>query len=97
MATPRTGTPKPTLDLAKIISASVTARLGKRLAPGGGILAGILVKPGDLERSGVSATSLAKSIARDVAEVTGLKIVPKTIKVPGGILAGFIPPKVFDR
>ncbi len=87
---------KPTLDLAKITSASVAARLGKKLPAGGGILAGILVEPNDLERLGVSAAALARGIAADVAADTGLKIVPKTIKVPGGILAGFMPPRVFD-
>ncbi len=88
---------KPTLDLAKITSASVAARLGRSLPAGGGILAGILVKPTDLERLGMSAAALARDIAGDVANETGLKIVAKTMKVPGGIIAGFLPPKVFDR
>ena len=70
--------------------ASVKAALGKQ--PGGGIINGFVLDEGALEKLGVSANELAKSVTANTAKATGLKLTATVIKRPGSILVGFIPP-----
>lgn len=85
------------LDLAKIAAASVTARLGKQPSSGPGILTGMIVRPDAIAALGKTPATLAAEIAKDVSTKTGLKLTPKFVAGDGGILVGFLPPKIFDE
>jgi len=77
-------------NLRAITLASVKAAIGKQ--PGGGIINGFVLDETALEKLGVSANALAKSVTSATAKATGLKLTPVVIKKPGSITVGFLPP-----
>lgn len=77
-------------ELRAATLASVKAALGK--LPRGGIINGFVLSEAALEKLGVSALVLAKSVTATTASATGLQLKPAVIKQSGTILVGFLPP-----
>jgi hypothetical protein len=80
-------------DLAKAVEKAVTANTGSKIP--GGIIMGIIVRPGSKFDVNVAARNVTKEVAR---AVPGVKLTPKVI-IDGGITTmGFIfRPVEFDR
>lgn len=87
-------------NLAAATKASVQAALGKELirtlGPGG-ITAGILLRDTELAATEAKPLDLAKSIAKQVRVESGIKVTPQVTKLPGGILVGYILPRLMKQ
>lgn len=81
-------------DLQSATAASIAAVTGKPLKKPG-VLAGFILADAVAEKLGKSPLALAKEIAGSTSKATGLPLKAVAQKLPGGgILCGYIQPKV---
>lgn len=81
-------------DLRSATAASLKAALGKKIAGKVPIICGIFVEQQEIERLDQSGDALAKEIAQQVSIASGIKVKPGAQKIPGGIIVGFVQPKI---
>ena len=84
-------------DLRAATAASVNAVLGKTFIRPPGVLAGFLTDEAALNRLGTTASKLAKDVAGQVSRTSGIRVTPAIKAGPGGILVGYIQPRLFKR
>ena len=84
-------------DLRVATEASIRAALAKTPIKRPGILTGFLLDKASIARLDVSPGRLAKDIASSTGKLSGLRLRPVARRVPGGILVGFMPPKIMKR
>ena len=90
-----------TKDLKTVTELSVKAVLAKRLrstasvkegpAPAPDIVTGFVLSPEAVE-SPNAARSIAREVAKAVGEASGIRVTPKVLTFPGGIVVGYVPP-----
>ena len=83
-------------DLRAATVASVRAVLGKKFV-GGGVLVGLMIDKTAIDKLDVSATQLAKDLTKQASLASGIKLTPGVKPGKGGILVGFLPPKIARR
>lgn len=81
-------------DLRAATEASIKAVLGKAPLRRPGILTGIWLDKSSISRLDTSPARLAKDIASSTARLSGIRLTPIVRPVKGGVLVGFIPPKI---
>jgi hypothetical protein len=81
-------------DLRSATAASLKAVLGKKIAGKVPIICGIVMQEEALAQLDRAPEDLAKGIAKEISLASGIKVKPGVQKGPGGILVGFIQPKI---
>lgn len=80
-------------DLKAATEASVRAVLGKKVT-GRGVLVGLWLDKAAINELGVSANALARDVSKQVSAISGIRVTPGIKPGRGGVLVGFIPPKL---
>jgi hypothetical protein len=85
-------------NLAAVTKASVKAALvkasnDKRREPPG-TLTGFWINDEELQELGVTAEQLATDVAKGVKDALGIAVKAEVIRLPGGVLTGFVPPPI---
>ena len=81
-------------DLRSATAASLKAVLGKKVVGKVPIICGIVLQEEVLAQLERAPEDLAKGIAKEVSVASGIKVKPGVQVGPGGILVGFIQPKI---
>ena len=81
-------------DLRAATEASVKAVLGGRFVTRPGVLVGLWIDRTSINKLDVSAGTLAKNLAKQVSVISGIKVTPGIRPGKGGVLVGFIPPRI---
>lgn len=84
-------------DLRSATLTSVRAVLGKAVPPRPGILAGYWLDDAKLKRLGREPEDLASEIARQVSAKSGIKVTPGIVGGKGGVLVGYVQPRLTKR
>jgi len=81
-------------DLRSATAASLKAVLGKKVAGKVPIICGIFVDQQEVARLDRAPEELARGIAKEISISSGIKVKPGAQTLPGGIIVGFIQPKI---
>lgn len=84
-----------TMDLRAATAASIQAVLGKRFPGRPGVLVGLWLDRGVIGKLGIGPAQIAKDISKQVSVTSGIKVTPGTKAGPGGVLVGYIQPRIF--
>jgi hypothetical protein len=84
-------------DLQAATAASIKAVLGKKFVGRTGVLAGILIDPEQIQSLTTNPTTLAKELAAGVSAASGIKVKPAIQIGKGGILVGYVQPKIMGE
>jgi hypothetical protein len=82
-------------DIRSATEASIKAVLGKRFVSRPGVLVGLWIDRTAIGKLGAGANQIAKDVARQVSVTSGIRVVPGIRPVRGGVLVGYIQPKLF--
>ena len=81
-------------DIGTATAASVKAILGRAKPVKPGIIAGIVLDPRSVETLRLAPQALATKIAGRTSKAIGIKLKPAVVRGPGGILVGYIQPRL---
>ena len=68
--------------------------LGKKFVTGRGVLIGLWLDKAAIGKLGVSANALARDVSKQVSALSGIRVTPGVKPGRGGVLVGFLPPKL---
>jgi len=84
-------------DLKSATDASVKAVLGRKFPGRPGILVGLWIDPASIKELRLSPATVAKQVARQVTVASGIKVRPSFKPAGGGVLVGYIQPKILKK
>lgn len=82
-------------DLRTATEASIKAVLGRKQVFRPGVLVGLWLDKSALNKLDIGPAQIAGNIAKQVTSISGIRVTPGTKLVRGGVLVGYIAPKVF--
>jgi len=82
------------IDLKSATEASVKAVLGRKIPGRPGVLVGFWIDKSSIKDLSLNPSTMAKQVARQVATASGIKVRPGTKPAGGGVLVGYIQPRI---
>lgn len=81
-------------DLQSATAASIKAVVGKRFPGKPGVIVGFWLDNAAVKAQGQTANAIAADVARQVGAASGLRVKPAILKRPGGVLVGYLQPRI---
>lgn len=84
-------------DLRSATEASVAAVLGRKFPGRPGVLVGLWIDRAQLRDLKLAPSKIAGDVARSVSLASGIKVKPGFKTIDGGVLVGYIQPRIMKR
>jgi hypothetical protein len=84
-------------DLRSATEASIKAVLGRKFPGRPGVLVGLWIDKASIKKLDLNPAGVARQMAGRVSVASGIKVKPGIKVAGGGVLVGYIQPKILKR